>query len=214
MPVVRPTGRLAALHDDRRWALTRSPVLEDEHGRGVRHRRMLARIGAGDPPPRLLALLGQDDAHARAAVLDLALAASYDGRTVCLRTGDADLAEAARWAAETEPARGLTVAEPGATDAPAADLQLMVEVLARARPEVPDGPATEPAVLVTTVGTRTPFELNEMAGACVDAGRPLTGVLVVLPTHDDSRASAKTSDLGGFDLPDEPATSTMTVGTS
>jgi hypothetical protein len=46
------------------------------------------------------------------------------------------------------------------------------------------------AVLLVEVGTRTGWELAGIAGACVDAGQPLLGLVTVLPT--DQRADEST----------------------
>ena len=186
VPRMPPTGRLAGFRDDRRWVPAESPVVEDELGRAARYRRVLSRIRTGNRPQRLLALLDQDDRYARLALIDLAVAAVTAGRAVSLSTEDESLAEAVRQAADANDADGLTVEEPGRPPA-VADLLLAVAVFSHGRPAMPDASVPEPTVLITTAGTWTPFELNEVAGACLEAGRPLAGALLVVPAEADGR---------------------------
>jgi capsular polysaccharide biosynthesis protein len=206
VPALRPTGRLAALRDDRRWVTAESPPVEDEAGRAVRYRRILTRLQVGDRPQRLLALLGPADPHARAALVDLARVSAADGRHVSVRTRNNDLADAVREAAaEAGTAGRLSTEEPGDASEAAADLLLTVEVLALARPAVPEGSPAEPVVLITTIGSGTPAQLNDVAGACVEAGRPLAGALLVVPSHERPRLAEKA------DTPTEAETSVVTV---
>jgi hypothetical protein len=211
VPALRPPGRLAGFRDDRRWVTAECPLLEDEAGRAVRYRRILTRLRTGGPPQRLLALLRPADPHARAALIDLARVSAADGRSVLVRTGDNDLADAVREAtADAGTAGRLSTEEPSdASDA--ADLLLTVEILAPVRPAVPEGPPTEPVVLITTIGTGTPAQLNDVAGACVEAGRPLAGALLVVPSHDRGRQAEKADSRADADTAVEAETSAVTV---
>jgi hypothetical protein len=76
---------------------------------------------------------------------------------------------------------------------------------------VPEGSPTEPAVLVTTIGTGTPAQLNDVAGACVEAGRALAGALLVVPSHDRARAVEKADTTAEADTAPEAETSALTV---
>lgn len=208
VPAVPFTGRFAGLHDDRRWVTAEPPVLEDVHGRRVRYGRMLARLGIPGWPQQLLALATQDDLTAQRAIVDLAMStAAHDG-TVVVRSADEALTEAVRDAEELAAGRiaagRITVEQPGGPSS-TADLVLTVELLAEVRPAVPDGSQGEPVVLFVTVGTRKPFELNAVAAAGLDAGRPLAGVVVVVPADDPGW------DLD-FDGSSTPATSTISMG--
>jgi hypothetical protein len=49
------------------------------------------------------------------------------------------------------------------------------------RPSVPDIAPVDATVVVTTVGVRSATELSDIAGAVLDAGHVVTGVLLVRP---------------------------------
>lgn len=139
---------------------SRDQALEDLRYRRVRDRLLRDRLrGAPDEQVRLLVVVADDDAFATRAVARLA--AVGGGRPVSVVTGDP--------------------AHPPATP----ETVLNVVPVTAARPTLPSCRDMSGVLVVVTAGTRTAWELLAVAEACRDAGRPITGVLVVVPTAED-----------------------------
>ena len=62
---------------------------------------------------------------------------------------------------------------------------LSVVPVSAARPTVPDSRDVSGVLAVVTSGTRTAWELLAIAEACLDAGCPVAGALVVLSSVDE-----------------------------
>jgi hypothetical protein len=76
-------------------------------------------------------------------------------------------------------------------------------------------------IVVTSIGTRTAWELVGVAGACVDAGHPVLGVLVVSPVHATGAVedpppaeSEPAAQLNGSHLNGSHLNGTMTAGSA
>jgi hypothetical protein len=80
-------------------------------------------------------------------------------------------------------AGGAVVRADGSVPHPSDRTVLWLADLATAEPAVPDAAGITDAVVVVTAGTRTDFELAEMAQTTVDAGYRLAGVVVVRRTR-------------------------------
>jgi hypothetical protein len=175
-------ARLAALfRDDAGWDADGS-VPVDRSSEAVRYRRALTRLRRGSGANlRVLVLVPEDDPVALAAVGPLAAAASADGALVTVVTDRADLGEIVAVAARRTPHDGrlVTVRDTTRADPRAPGAELSVVDVAIARPTVPENPGAHGVIVVTSAGTRTAWELVGVAGACVDAGHPVLGVLVV-----------------------------------
>ena len=97
-------------------------------------------------------------------------------RDVSVDVEDAPLSEAVRRAADRSGVSGTLTVGAGAPDT---HTLIAVRAVAAHRPLVPPAEARTATLLAVTVGTRTPFELAEIATASAEAGRPLVGVVVV-----------------------------------
>ena len=168
--------RRISWHDDRRWAAPNDRVVDDERGRASRYHRILSRLPTRDGRLRVLVLVPMDDPNARTMVLDLAVVAAAAGRIVSVDVEDAPLSEAVRRAADRSGVSGTLTVGAGAPDT---HTLIAVRAVAAHRPLVPPAEARTATLLAVTVGTRTPFELAEIATASAEAGRPLVGVVVV-----------------------------------
>lgn len=62
---------------------------------------------------------------------------------------------------------------------------LSIVPVSAARPTVPDSHDVSGVLVVVTSGTRTAWELLAVAEACQDAGHPVAGALMVLPSVDE-----------------------------
>lgn len=178
-------GRLRRLvRDDHPWYSPPLPVPDDAAGRHIRYRRVLARLrDAPNADLRLLVLIADDDATALRAVAHLALAAGVDGGAASVMTDRADFSDLVRAAGHSAGTRNaqLTI-QPSADPVRTAHRTVLhvVEVSA-ARPTVPESPDVSGALVVTTAGTRTGWELVGIAEACADAGHDVVGTVVIFP---------------------------------
>lgn len=172
----------ALLRDDAGWEAD-GPA-PDRSSESVRYRRVVTRLRRGSGTSlRVLVLVPDDDPVALAAVGPLAAAAAEDGSPVTVVTDRADLSEIVRASARRvlHDGRRVTVRNPPTDAPPTPGTELSVADVALARPTVPEHPAAHGVLVVTSARNRTAWEFVGIAGACVDAGHPVLGVLVVSP---------------------------------
>jgi capsular polysaccharide biosynthesis protein len=172
----RPRSRFS-LRDDRRWVEPNLGASSDVAARASRCRRALDRLRAKDGRLHLLALVHDDDADARTAVLDMAVAATEAGRGVSVNTEDRVLVDAVRRAADRLGGAAVLAAGGGGSATPT---HIEVCIVPVERPLVPTATAGRATVLVVTQGRRTGWELAQVGAACTEAGQPLAGVVVAV----------------------------------
>jgi len=159
----------------------------------LRFRRVLARLRrAAAANLRLLVVIAGDDLPARHAVVHLAASATADRTPVTVVTDDLVLSElveqVAEGAKEAEGMAGgdaLPITVRSSTElAPVAGRTVLrvVDVLP-ARPTVPDCGQVAGTLVVVAAGTRTGWELVGIGEACLDAGHPVLGAIVVSGVH-------------------------------
>lgn len=186
---VRPTGSGGSrvqwlrdlLREEAEW--TGQPAAASRPAEDIRYRRVLSRLrGAGDGHRSILVLLPDDDAAAVRAVAELVAVAASEGTPVELYTSSDELAERAGEVARQAGSSPLPVtvnrSDPGA-DRPAHRTEIRAVPVATDRPEIPDAGSVAATLVVTSVGTRTSWELVAVARAASDGGYPVTGALVV-----------------------------------
>lgn len=191
--------------------LTTSSSTED-----IRYRRVLSRLrGSGEAHDGMLVLLPDDDPAAAQAVAALVAVAVTAGRTVGSITGSADLAELVRGASRTGGREDQTIPVnppvPGAVPA-GARREIHVVAVAAGAPEVPDVGSVVGTLLVTSVGTRTAWDLLGIARVAADTGYPVSGALVVRPGRAPDETTSEPDPPSGD--PEVPADASMVAGTA
>lgn len=153
-----------------------------------------------DGPIRIVVVTADNDSHAVRAVVRLVAVAESGGHTVDVvsdsRALDAvwdDRATGQTDSVSTAHATGLAPADPS-------DALLRVVAVPPTRPTVPKDPEMSGALIVTTSGTRTGWELLAIADACRDAMMPVLGALVVVP-----RGTEEEVEVGSYIPALEPA---------
>lgn len=186
------TRLLNLMRDDVGWDVAGGPARGRGPSEDVRYRRVLTRLrGATDADLRLLVLVPEDDAVARRAVAQLAIAAA--NAPVSVVTDSAVVTELTRAAAGRAGPHALPVMV-RASSAPApsaARTELRVVEFLADRPTVPECGPVCGVLIVLCAGTRTAWELIGLAGACLDAGHPVLGALVVSPSPAASGADER-----------------------
>lgn len=191
---------------DEPWLVDEVPVVESVRDQALRYRRVVGRIrdGAGTPP-RPLVLVTDDDPDALAGVARLAVSAATDGDAIEVVTDNPVFAEAV---AHLDVPGPRPVVRSTTEPSPAGERTVLRLVeLSAALPTVPEVGDTTGVVLVTTAGTRSPWELLGLTQACVDAGHRLLGAVIVhrarptaapdqpqtpsVPVTDDAMAGAR-----------------------
>ena len=177
------------------WAIPQITGSHDQSLEYLRYRRVLARLrGAPEEPVRLLVVVVvvDDDVLASRAVGRLAIAAAVDGRPVSVVTASPRLAGTVETilAADGPGQAPINVGVGTRADhvRSARTAMLSVVTVSAARPTVPDSQDVSSVLVVVTSGTRTAWELLAVREACDDAGHPVTGVLMVLPSIDEDGA--------------------------
>ena len=158
---------------DKPWLMEQLPVAESERDQAARYRRVAARLrDSAGHPARPLVLVTDDDHDALTGVARLAASTGDAAEVVTDAPGFADAVEhldgprpMVRSTADPHPPGDGTV--------------LRLAELSPAMPNVPDVADTTGVVLVTTAGTRTPWELVGLTNACVDAGHRVLGTVIV-----------------------------------
>lgn len=173
------------------WDVPRITASGDQSLEYSRYRRVLARLRAApDEPVRLLVVVVDDDLLASRAVGRLAIAAAGNGRPVSVATSSSQLAgtvEAFLAGNRTGPTPiNVDVSTSADQSRSTHATVLSVVPVCAARPIVPDAPEVSGVLVVVTSGTRTPWELLAIAEACHDAGHPVAGALMVLPSRDEA----------------------------
>jgi hypothetical protein len=186
---------------DQPWLMEQLPVAESERDQAARYRRVAARLrDSASHPARPLVLVADDDHDALTGVARLAASTGDATEVVTDAPAFAELVEhldgprpVVRSTADPRPPGDGTV--------------LALAELSPAMPNVPDVADTTGVVLVTTAGTRTPWELVGLTNACVDAGHRVLGTVIVhrsrpaakparpqtppVPATDDAMAGAR-----------------------
>jgi capsular polysaccharide biosynthesis protein len=178
----KPSFLRRTLFDDRRWVSPSLTVLDTDRARDVRYQRLLHRLTPDDRPVVILAVVPEGDEMALNAVIDLGLVAAAGGATVALVTEAEAVIARVTDAAERRGVESQLTAGPDAQSA-AASLTILLVKVAATQPTMPETEATDAAILLVEVGTRTGWELAGIAGACVDAGQPLLGLVTVVPAE-------------------------------
>jgi capsular polysaccharide biosynthesis protein len=163
---------------DRPWFVEQLPDAGDERDQAVRYRRLVHRLHeTAGTPLHILAVVADDDPEALSGVARLAAETGSAGEPTEVITdipGFANVVEqldagpsrpVVRERAETTPAGNRTILR-------------LVEVSAEL-PTVPEPADEAGVVLVTTAGTRTDWQLDGLTQACVDAGYPVLGAMIV-----------------------------------
>ena len=193
-------GRL--LHDDRRWAYRAVPVVDDGRGRDARYQRVLRRLQpSGRGAAEIVVVVPSDDQTALRALVDLAVAAAAGSLPVALVTEDEGWAGEVALVAESRGVGSGLTAGPAVPE-PGSAFTIVVARVVAAQPTVPDIGTTNGVLLLVEVGTRTSWELAGIAGACVDAGHPLLGLVAVVPTDDPGTGASSGSALSALDAAD------------
>jgi capsular polysaccharide biosynthesis protein len=198
----KPSLLKRLLHDDRRWAYRGVPVLDDVRGRDARYQRVLRRmLPLGRSAAEVVAVVPSGDQLALGALVGLAVAAAAGPVPVALITEDEAWAAEVTLAAEQHGVGSRLTAGPAVPDHGSA-LTIVVARMLATQPTVPDIGATDGLLLLVEVGTRTSWELAGIAGACVDAGQPLLGVVAVVPTDEPGTGASSGSALSALDAAD------------
>jgi hypothetical protein len=202
-------GRLLALlSDDEEDA---APVIEPHAaGETTRYRRALARLG-GSVRGRfdLLVIVLADDGAAFAAVAEFAASAAAVRGPVTIVADGLPNAEHYRRLVGTD-RRVRVTNERG--EVRTARTVFLVTAVPVARPTVPEPGHVSGVLVILRAGTRTQDELADLAGACFDAGAPITGAVVVavgrpLPTRAPAGSAGRWKS-------GRPATDAVTTGSS
>lgn len=199
-PAVRrtPLERLTGLlRDDAVWDAG-SPGTGPS-AESVRYRRALSRLRRSpEGSVRLVVLVPADDAVAHRAVAALATAAVGTGQPVTVVTDVPDLRTATRAAASALPGPGtVSVRDSALRASPVPGIELTLVEVDATRPAVPESRRARGAIVVTTVGTRTSWELVGLTEACADAGHEMLGVVVVSPRAPGPDQVARTTAVDG-----------------
>jgi hypothetical protein len=161
---------------DRRWTEPPPSAAESERDRASRYQRLVHRLRGPDGALRAVILTAADDRTAHRAIARLAHAASSEGDRAEVFTEnpgfDRVLAETGDAGGHATPVVHADGSVPRASDR-------TVLWLCDVTTAVPDVAGISDAVVVVTAGTRTDWELVDMAQACADAGYRLAGVVVV-----------------------------------
>jgi capsular polysaccharide biosynthesis protein len=178
----RLRSRLMRLvRDDLPWDVPEQTVSRDDLSRNIRYRRVLAKLrNRPGAPLRVTVVLAHDDATARRAVAQLAIAADAEGGPALVITDRRDFSSIVRATAES-----IGLSTPSLTIRSSADVDrgtyvtvLHVVDLSVDRPTVPEIPPSSGVLLVVTAGTRTAWELVGIAEACADAGHRILGTVI------------------------------------
>ena len=164
----------------------------------VRYRRALRRVRGEDVAGThdLLVVVASDDETAvRAAAGFVTAAHGPIGKVAVVTDSEQVRAALAEASADGLP---LAVADDDALF-PETDLcrvRIVAVDVEGVRPTVPDQGAVDATLVVTSVATRTVPELSDLAGAVLDAGHTVTGVLLVQPRRaaGDRTASTDAAD--------------------
>lgn len=191
------------LHDNRQWAFARSAVAEDDRARGARSQRILRKLEATGAGQTVLVVIGDEDRMAGEVLMVLAVSAASGGEPVALVTSDEDLIGRVGTLVQPE---GSTIISAG-PEAPMAGSAVTFEVVhySVARPVVPDARHADGALLLVSAGTSTGWELAAIAGACVDAGQRLKGVVVAFPGVRNGPDPGETAQTDPMSVPDDQA---------
>ncbi len=177
------------LHNGAPWDVPRITASGDQSLEYSRYRRVLGRLQAGpDEPVRLLVVIVDDDVLASRAVGQLAIAAAVDGRPISVVTSSPQLAGTVNAFLAASRAGPINVDVSTSTDQSRSTYAAVLNVVAvsAARPTVPDSQDVSVVLVVVTSGTRTAWELIAIAEACHDAGHPVAGALMVVPSFDEA----------------------------
>jgi hypothetical protein len=176
------------LRSDAAWDSSYVTVRADRPYEDVRYRRVLERLRrTSGADLRLVVLVAADDVVARRAVVQLAAAAAGGSASVAVVTDSPELATLTKAAAKGvgPAALAVTVLAPSQPVPDDGRTVLHIVTLDANRPTVPDCGSVSGALAVLSIGTRTPWELVGIAGACLDAAHPLLGAVVVTPSLAD-----------------------------
>jgi hypothetical protein len=130
----------------------------------------------------VLVVIADDDRRSRMAVVRLATVAAVDNTPVSVLTDDDEVAELIRADAAGAEVERAPIAV-GASGEPAPEDHIVLRVVAASpsRPVVPNCDGVIGALVALAIGSRSPWELVALAGACADAGHPVIGAVVVWP---------------------------------
>ena len=197
------------VRDERLWAEPQLPLCSSDIDRDIRYRRVLARLrgtpgrilarlrGAPDTVLRLLVLVADDDGIAHRAVARLAVAAGVDGGPTSVVTDQVGLARMVQATAGPRNTRVMVRSSSEPASGMHRTVLHVVEVSA-ARPTVPDCGRVVGALVVLTAGTRTAWELLNIAEACADAGYQVLGAFV---THRSRPSDDRPAEPTAVDWP-------------
>ncbi|GAA4873711.1 hypothetical protein GCM10023403_45430 [Pseudonocardia benzenivorans] len=176
-------GLLRTLFSDRsRWELDPLPPGRTDDER-TRYRRALARLLGEASRSRhdLLAVVAADDLTAVRAVAEFVVTAQAGLGEVGVVT-DSDVVRA-QLAAACDGGPAIAVADDDELlpEPTCSRFRIVTVDVDGVRPSVPDTAPVDATVVVTTVGVRSATELSDIAGAVLDAGHVVTGVLLVRP---------------------------------
>lgn len=204
------------------WYAPQVPVPDDEFTRNVRYRRILARLrGAPEDPLRLLVVVAADDPVACLAAAQFAVATGLDGEPTSVVTDRAELAQLVQHTANASRAENprLTILPSPDVVSPTARTVIRVAQVSPDRPTVPDDRRASGAIVVTTAGARTGWELVCIAAACADAGLSVLGTVIAYrarATENDSPVdqhdNAGTKDPARPDRPEISRNGTAMAG--
>jgi capsular polysaccharide biosynthesis protein len=174
------------------WTLGRLADSEDERDQAVRYRRLVKRLHeTAGASPHVLVVVPDDDPDALSGATRLAVTVASSGEPADVITDIPAFTDAlerlddhrprpnVREQADPRPAGRRTVLE-------------LVQVSAEL-PALPEPAGTAGIVLVTTAGTRTGWELHGLTQACVDAGHPVLGTMIVHRARPAGTPSAPTT---------------------
>lgn len=163
---------------DEPWTLVRLAESEDERDEAVRYRRLVKRLRETTGAfPHVLVVAAEDDPEALSGVARLAVTLAASGEPTDVITDIPAFTDALDRLDDHLPRPDVREqADPRAAGRRAV-LEL-VQVSAEL-PAVPDPAGTAGIVLVTTAGTRTGWELHSLTQACVDAGHPMLGAMII-----------------------------------
>jgi len=197
--LVKPSFVRRVLLDDRRWVSSGLTVVEDDRARQMRFRRVLQRLAPAGRPTVVLAVVPEGDDLALNALIDLSLVAAEGGATVALVADAEAVIGMATSAAGQRDLGSRFTAGPDARTTAATFTILVAQVAAR-QPTMPDTDVIDAAVLLLEAGTLTGWELAGIAGACIDAGQPLLGLVTVV--RSEHLQTGESSDLVALDTDD------------